>query len=60
MKGLSRPALAASYVAVLLMAGVVAGYWQARTTNAQVDDHLSSRYVQMVDPYQNPNHPIPH
>jgi hypothetical protein len=49
----TRPALAAGYVTFLLVAGLAAGYWQARAANAQVDVQLSSRYVQMIDPYRN-------
>lgn len=52
---LARPSLAASYVTVLLLAGLLAGYWQVRTTKAHLDEALSSRYVQMVDPFQNPH-----
>ena len=40
---------------MLLLAGLAAGYWQARATNAHAEDTLSARYVQMVDPYQTPN-----
>ncbi len=49
--GLSRPAVAASYVSVLLLLGVAGGYWHARETRAEVDQQLSSRYVQMVAAY---------
>src|SRR5262245_24643621 len=50
----ARPALAAAYVAVLLFAGVSAGYWRAEDRSAQVESELRSRYVQNVDPYQMP------
>lgn len=49
---LPRPALAASYVAVLLVIGASAGWTQARQEKARVSVELSSRYVQSVDPYQ--------
>ena len=49
---LPRPALAASYVAVLLVIGASAGWAQARQEKARVSVELSSRYVQSVDPYQ--------
>jgi hypothetical protein len=51
---LARPALAASYVTVLLLAGLATGYWQARLEGARTSAELGSRYVQMVDPYQQP------
>ena len=49
---LPRPALAASYVTVLLVIGASAGWAQARQEKARVSVELSSRYVQSVDPYQ--------
>jgi hypothetical protein len=52
----ARPSVAASYLVVLLLAGVLAGYWQARAANARAEEMLSARYVQVVDPYQNLNH----
>jgi hypothetical protein len=52
MSTITRPALAASYLAVLLLGGVLAGYWQARITNAHAEAVLSARYVEAVDPYQ--------
>jgi hypothetical protein len=55
-RSLSRPALAASYVAVLLMAGLATGYWQARTDNARVSQELRGRYVRMMDPYRMARH----
>jgi hypothetical protein len=51
----ARPALAAAYVAVLLFAGVGAGYWRAEGRIAQVKLNLRTRYVQTVDPYQMPH-----
>jgi len=51
---LARPSLAAGYVALLLAAGLLAGYCQARAEKAHALETLSSRYVQMVDPYQAP------
>jgi hypothetical protein len=52
---LARPSLAVSYVTILLLAGLLAGYWQVRITRAHNDEILSSRYVQMVAPFQNPH-----
>jgi len=50
----ARPALAATYVAVLLFAGVGAGYWRGEDRSAEVQSELRARYVQNVDPYQMP------
>ena len=52
---MARPGLATSYLAVLLLAGLLAGYWQARAANAQAEAQLSARYVQVIDPYQMPH-----
>lgn len=49
---LPRPALAISYVAILLVAGAGVGWTQARQEKARVSDEMSLRYVQSVDPYQ--------
>ena len=48
---MSRPALAVGYVTVLLVAGLLAGYWQARADNARVSNELGARYVQMITPH---------
>jgi hypothetical protein len=53
---LARPSLAASYVTVLLLAGLLAGYWQVRLTRTQTEESLSARYVQLVAPFQSPHH----
>jgi hypothetical protein len=53
-KTISRPAMAASYVAILLVAGLGAGYWQGEGKSAKTTSELRSRYVQAVDPYQMP------
>ncbi len=53
-RALARPALALSYVTVLLVAGLLAGYWQAQAERARTLESLSARYVQVVDPYQAP------
>ncbi len=53
---LLRPSLAVSYMVLLLGAGLVAGYWQARVENAQMTRELGVRYVQMLDPYHQPHH----
>ena len=49
---LTRPAVAAGYLAILLLAGLSAGYWQGQEKANSIDAQLSTRYVQAVDPYQ--------
>ena len=51
---LPRPALAASYLAVLLTIGATAGWAQGRRETARVKDELGLRYVRVLDPYQAP------
>ena len=51
---LPRPALAISYIAVLLAVGVTAGWAQARQNTARVKDELGQRYVRVLDPYLAP------
>ena len=53
---MARPSLAVSYVTLLLLAGVVAGYWHARADAARMSQELGTRYVQILDPYQGPHH----
>ena len=50
----TRPALAISYVTILLFAGLGAGFWQAHGKTVLGDNAWRARYVQMVDPYQMP------
>lgn len=47
-----RPALAVSYVALLLFVGLSAGYWQARDASSRTLAQMRTAYVQSVDPYQ--------
>jgi len=49
-----RPAFALAYIAVLLFAGIGAGYLHAEDRTAQAKADLRSRYVHSVDPYQMP------
>lgn len=49
-----RPALAVSYVALLLFVGLSTGYWQARDASSRTLAQMRSAYVQSVDPYQSP------
>ena len=51
---LPRPALAVSYVAVLLAIGMTAGWEQARQKTTHVRDELGQRYVRVLDPYLTP------
>jgi hypothetical protein len=53
---ISRPSLAAGYLAVLLLSGLLAGYLEARSATAHAQAQLSARYVQIIDPYRNPAH----
>lgn len=49
-----RPAVAASYVGILLVLGLLAGTWQAQEQNARAEQTFERKYVQSVDPYQAP------
>ncbi len=49
---LPRPQVAYSYVAILMLVGVVGGAWAAQRQTSRLDAALGSRYVQSVDPYQ--------
>jgi hypothetical protein len=51
---LPRPALAISYVAVLLTIGVTAGWAQAHQETGRVKGELGERYIRVLDPYQTP------
>lgn len=51
---LPRPALAVSYVAILLTIGLTAGWAQARQETARVKGQLGERYIQVLDPYAAP------
>ena len=53
---ITRPTLATSYLAVLLLAGLLGGYLEARSATAHAEAQLSARYVQMIDPYRGPSH----
>ena len=52
---LLRPSLAVSYLALLLAAGLLAGYWHAQVDNARAAHELQSRYVRMVASYEAPS-----
>ena len=49
---LPRPALAVSYVSILLIVGLTAGWAQGRKENARLKAELGDRYVHVLDPYQ--------
>jgi hypothetical protein len=46
-----QPALAISYVAILVVIGLGVGRFQARETAAKLDRSLEARYLAAVDPY---------
>ena len=48
----ARPSVALSYVAVLVLAGVLAGLLQARVEKTRTLEQLGTSYVQALDPYQ--------
>jgi hypothetical protein len=48
----AQPAFAVAYVTVIIAAGLVLGFKQARDTTAKWDRQLETRYVQSIDPYQ--------
>ena len=50
----AKPAVAVSYVAVLVLVGLTAGFKQAQVKTAHLETTLGARYVQSVDPYQAP------
>ena len=52
---LPRPALAVSYVTVLVAVGVTAGWAQSHHETARVKDDLGQRYVRVLDPYLAPH-----
>jgi len=48
--------LALSYLAVALVMGSAAGYWQGRGQATEQESSLGQRYIQSVDPYQKHGH----
>ena len=48
----ARPAVAVSYVTVLIAVGLVLGAIQGQQQSARADVRLEARYVQSIDPYQ--------
>lgn len=51
-----KPAFAVSYAAILLGLGIAGGFWQSQVTAQRDAEAMSTRYVQMIDPYQMPRH----
>jgi hypothetical protein len=49
---LPRPGFAYSYLAALVVFGVVAGSWAAQIETSRMDSKLGLRYVQTIDPYR--------
>ncbi len=52
----ARPAWAAGYIAVALVAGMSLGYWHGQERADTLSASLGHRYIQSVDPYQKPRH----
>jgi hypothetical protein len=52
---LPRPALAVSYIAILLAVGMTAGWTQARQETARVKGELGERYIRELNPYAAPS-----
>ena len=50
----NRPALAISYVALLLVAGAMTGFLRVKDKSALSEAQWRARYVQSIDPYQMP------
>jgi hypothetical protein len=46
-----RPALAVACTVVFLAIGAMAGYWQAESKSARVDQALGDRYAQSIVPF---------
>ena len=47
----ARPSLAVCYVALLLLIGLAAGYWQGRIGSQRAEERFRADYVAAVDPY---------
>lgn len=52
----AKPAFAVAYVTVLIFAGLMLGFQQARAKTAHLENTLGTLYVQAIDPYQSPRH----
>lgn len=52
----ARTSAAYAYILLLLLTGLTAGWMQAREKSERLNAQLGHRYVQSVDPYQNPLH----
>lgn len=50
-RAFAKPALAVSYVVLLLMAGLSVGYLQAQTQQSRMENQLAARYVESIYPY---------
>lgn len=48
---LPRPKFAVSYLAILLLVGVISGAWAAQRRTSRLNSSLEFRYVQSIDPY---------
>jgi hypothetical protein len=54
---LARPAMAISYVTVLLLAGLAIGFWRGQANSERAATELSARYVQLMSSYDSPHRP---
>lgn len=52
--GVSRPRMAASYLAALLLIGITVGWTQGQRDSSRVQNELAERYVRSLDPYLAP------
>jgi len=50
----TRPRLAASYLAALILVGVSVGWTQGHRDNTRAQNELAERYVRSLDPYLAP------
>ena len=50
----ARPFVAIGYAAILLTAGVSAGFWQGHQISTHGVERVSVRYVQMMDAFEAP------
>ena len=51
---ISRPRVAATYLAALLLIGITVGWTQGQRDSLRVQNELADRYVRSLDPYLAP------
>lgn len=52
--GVSRPHVAATYLAALLLIGITVGWTQGQRDSLRLQNDLAERYVRSLDPYLAP------